>query len=148
MQEESPLRTAPKAYGASLQDAGDAKREQIEEGRLISDHVHMLISIPPKYGVAQVVGFIKGKSAIYIARVFQGRKKSFPGQSFWARGYFVSRWQRRKGHQGIHQEARSRRQTPGPTANVLTVATFRWLMVYNRFERSMFYQASGFAGGI
>ena len=66
------------------------KESKIEEGHLMSDHVHMLISIPPKYGVAQVVGFIKGKSAIHIARVFQGRKKNFIGQSFWARGYFVS----------------------------------------------------------
>ena len=66
------------------------KESKIEEGHLMSDHVHMLISIPPKYGVAQVVGFIKGKSAIHIARVFQGRKKNFAGQSFWARGYFVS----------------------------------------------------------
>jgi putative transposase len=66
------------------------KESKIEEGHLMSDHVHMLISIPPKYGVAQVVGFIKGKSAIHIARVFQGRKKNFTGQSFWARGYFVS----------------------------------------------------------
>jgi len=54
------------------------------------DHVHMLISIPPKYSVAQVVGFIKGKSAIHVAREFLGRKKNFTGQSFWARGYFVS----------------------------------------------------------
>ena len=66
------------------------KESKIEEGHLMSDHVHMLISIPPKYGVAQMVGFIKGKSAIHIARVFQGRKKNFTGQSFWARGYFVS----------------------------------------------------------
>lgn len=54
------------------------------------DHVHMLISIPPKYSVAKVVGFIKGKSAIHVAREFLGRKKNFTGQSFWARGYFVS----------------------------------------------------------
>ncbi len=56
----------------------------------MADHVHMLISIPPKYGVAQVIGYIKGKSAIHIARPFLGRKKNFTGQSFWARGYFVS----------------------------------------------------------
>ncbi len=62
----------------------------IEEGHLMSDHVHMMISIPPKYSVAQVVGFIKGKSAIHIAREFAGRKRNFVGQSFWARGYFVS----------------------------------------------------------
>ena len=56
----------------------------------MSDHVHMLISIPPKYAVAQVVGFIKGKSAIHIARTFMERKRNFVGQNFWARGYFVS----------------------------------------------------------
>ena len=66
------------------------KESQIEEGHLMSDHVHMMISIPPKYSVAQVVGFIKGKSAIHIAREFAGRKRNFVGQSFWARGYFVS----------------------------------------------------------
>ena len=56
----------------------------------MSDHVHILISIPPKYSVAQVVGFIKGKSAISIARTYKGRRKNFTGQSFWARGYYVS----------------------------------------------------------
>ena len=54
------------------------------------DHVHMMISIPPKYAVSQVVGYIKGKSAIHLARVYGERKRSFVGQSFWARGYFVS----------------------------------------------------------
>jgi len=62
----------------------------IEEGHMMPDHVHMLISIPPKYSVAQVVGFIKGQSAIHIARRYMGRKQNFAGQSFWARGYFVS----------------------------------------------------------
>ena len=60
------------------------------EGHLMPDHVHILLSIPPKNSVAQVVGFIKGKSAIQIARNFQGRKKNFVGQNFWARGYYVS----------------------------------------------------------
>ena len=54
------------------------------------DHVHMLISIPPKYSVSQVVGYIKGKSAIYIARTFMGKPQNFTGESFWARGYCVS----------------------------------------------------------
>ena len=62
----------------------------IEEGHLMSDHVHMLISIPPKHKVSEVVGFIKGKSAIWIARHFDGRPRNFTGQSFWARGYYVS----------------------------------------------------------
>ena len=54
------------------------------------DHVHMLLSIPPKYSVAQVVGFIKGKSAIHMARTFMGRRKNSTGHHFWARGYYVS----------------------------------------------------------
>ncbi len=56
----------------------------------MSDHLHMLISIPPKYSVSQVVGYIKGKSAIHIARTYVGRKKNFTGESFWARGYYLS----------------------------------------------------------
>ena len=66
------------------------KESRIEEGHLLSDHVHMLIAIPPKYAVAQVVGFIKGKSAIHLARVYGERKRNFVGQHFWARGSFVS----------------------------------------------------------
>jgi putative transposase len=62
----------------------------IIEGHLQPDHVHILISIPPKYAVAQVVGFLKGKSAIHIARAYLGRRKNFIGQNFWARGYYVS----------------------------------------------------------
>lgn len=56
----------------------------------MADHVHMMISIPPKYAVSNVVGYIKGKSAIHLARVYGERKRNFTGQSFWARGYFVS----------------------------------------------------------
>ena len=66
------------------------KESRIEEGHLLPDHVHMLIAIPPKYAVAQVVGFIKGKSAIHLARVYGERKRNFVGQHFWARGYYVS----------------------------------------------------------
>ncbi len=66
------------------------KESRIEEGHLLADHVHMLISIPPKYAVSQVVGFIKGKSAIHLARVYGERRRNFVGQHFWARGYFVS----------------------------------------------------------
>ena len=68
-----------------------AQREcRIEEGHLMSDHVHMMIAIPPKYSVSQVVGYIKGKSAIHVARVYGERKRNFVGQHFWARGDFVS----------------------------------------------------------
>src|SRR6202050_1365791 len=66
------------------------KESKVEEGHLMPDHVHMLLSIPPKYAVSQVVGFIKGKSAIHLARVYGERKRGFVGQSCWARGYFVS----------------------------------------------------------
>ena len=54
------------------------------------DHVHMCLSIPPKYAVSNVVGYLKGKSAIQIARRFGGRERNFTGENFWARGYFVS----------------------------------------------------------
>ena len=68
----------------------EQKESRIEEGHLMPDHVHMMISIPPKYAVSQVVGYIKGKSAIHLARVYGERKRNFVGQHFWARGYFVS----------------------------------------------------------
>ena len=84
-------------YGELRRHLGDVfrqlarqKESRIEEGHLLSDHVHMLIAIPPKYAVAQVIGFIKGKSAIHLARVYGERKRNFVGQHFWARGYFVS----------------------------------------------------------
>jgi putative transposase len=66
------------------------KECQIEEGHLMADHVHMMISIPPKYAVSQVIGYIKGKSAIHMARVYGEKRRNFVGQHFWARGYFVS----------------------------------------------------------
>ena len=84
-------------YGDLRQHLGEVfrqlalqKESRVEEGHLLPDHVHMLIAIPPKYAVAQVVGFIKGKSAIHLARVYGERKRNFVGQHFWARGYFVS----------------------------------------------------------
>ena len=63
---------------------------RVEEGHLMPDHVHMLMSVPPKYSVSNVMGFIKGKSAIHIAWVYAGRRRNFVGQHFWARGYWVS----------------------------------------------------------
>jgi len=66
------------------------RQSRIEEGHMLSDHVHMLIAIPPKHAVSQVVGFINGKSAIHLARVYGERKRNYVGQHFWARGYFVS----------------------------------------------------------
>ena len=76
--------------GPVFRTLASQKESKILEGHLLPDHVHMMISIPPKYAVSQVVGFIKGKSAIHIARVYGERKRNFVGQHFWARGYFVS----------------------------------------------------------
>jgi putative transposase len=76
--------------GEVFRKLADRKESRIEEGHLMPDHVHMLISIPPKYAVSQVIGFIKGKSAIHLARVYGERKRNFVGQHFWARGFFVS----------------------------------------------------------
>jgi putative transposase len=74
----------------SVKQLASQKESRIEEGHLMADHVHMMISIPPKYAVSQVIGYIKGKSAIHLARVYAERKRNFVGQHFWARGYFVS----------------------------------------------------------
>ena len=63
---------------------------QILEGHMSGDHVHMCISIPPKYAVSEVIAYLKGKSAIAVARQFAGRKKNFNGEHFWSRGYAVS----------------------------------------------------------
>jgi len=76
--------------GADHPDLAQQKESVVEEGHLMADHVYMLLSIPPKYSVSGVVGFIKGKSAIAIARRFMDRAKNFVGQNFWARGYYVS----------------------------------------------------------
>jgi len=76
--------------GEVFRELARQKESRIEEGHLQVDHVHMVLSIPPKYAVAQVVGYLKGKSAIHIARTYGGRERNFVGEHFWARGYFVS----------------------------------------------------------
>jgi len=92
-----PKRRRKTLYGALRKHLGEVfhrlagqKESRIEAGHLRPDHVHVLISIPPKYAVSQVIGYIKGKSAIHLARVYAERKQNFVGQHFWARGYFVS----------------------------------------------------------
>jgi putative transposase len=79
-----------KQLGAIFHELARQKECQIIEGHLMPDHGHMCISIPPKYAVASVIGFIKGKSAIAIARQFTGRERNYTGEHFWARGYCVS----------------------------------------------------------
>jgi len=76
--------------GEVFRRLAEQKDSRIEEGHLMPDHVHMMISIPPKYAVSQVIGYIKGKSAIHMARTYGERQRNFTGQHFWARGYFVS----------------------------------------------------------
>jgi putative transposase len=76
--------------GPLLRELARQRESEIEEGHMMGDHVHILISIPPKYAVSQVVGYIKGKSAIHIARTYMGRQRNFVGEHFWARGYYVS----------------------------------------------------------
>ncbi|HEV2484043.1 MAG TPA: IS200/IS605 family transposase [Terracidiphilus sp.] len=75
--------------GEVFRNLAEQKECRIAEGHLLADHVHMMISIPPKYSVSSVVGFIKGKSAIPLARVYGEKKQNYAGQSYWARGYFV-----------------------------------------------------------
>src|ERR1017187_3632286 len=82
--------------GEVFRKLAEQKESRIEEGHLLPDHVHMMISIPPKYAGAQVIGFMKGKGATHLARVYEGRKQNFVGQSFWARAYFVSTVERDK----------------------------------------------------
>lgn len=76
--------------GEVFRSLAEQKECRVEEGHLMPDHVHMLLSVPPKYSVASVMGFIKGKSAIHVARVYAGRRRNFVGQHFWARVYWVS----------------------------------------------------------
>ena len=76
--------------GSLFRELARHKECEIGEGHLMVDHVHMLLAIPPKYSVSQVMGYLKGKSAIHIARTFGGKRRNFVGQHFWARGYYVS----------------------------------------------------------
>ncbi|MDQ3261811.1 MAG: IS200/IS605 family transposase [Pseudomonadota bacterium] len=92
-----PKRRKKAIFGALRKHLGEVFRElarhkeaEVVEGHLMPDHVHMCLSIPPKVAVSNVVGYMKGKSAITIARKFMGRARNFTGEVFWARGYFVS----------------------------------------------------------
>lgn len=76
--------------GPVFRKLAEQKESRIEEGHVMLDHVHMMLSIPAKLSVSHVVGYIKGKSAIHIARTYEGKQRNYIGQHFWARGYFVS----------------------------------------------------------
>ena len=76
--------------GPVFHDLARRKECRIEEGHMMPDHVHMLLSIPPKYSVSEVIGFLKGKSSIWVAQNIERKMRNFLGHKFWARGYFVS----------------------------------------------------------
>ncbi|GAB6040297.1 IS200/IS605 family transposase [Endothiovibrio diazotrophicus] len=82
--------TLRRHLGEIFRDLAKQKGCQTVEGHLMADHVHICISIPPKYSVSNVVGYLKGKSAIAIARQFRGKQRNFTGENLWARGSFVS----------------------------------------------------------
>ena len=75
--------------GGVFRRLAEQKECDIEEGHIMPDHVHMLMSIPPKLAVSSVVGYLKGKSAIHVARHFLKRERNYAGQHLWARGFFV-----------------------------------------------------------
>jgi REP-associated tyrosine transposase len=82
--------TVKQRLGEVFHDLARRRESRIEEGHLMPDHVPMLLSIPPKFSVAEVIGFIKGKSSIWIAQNVERKARNFTGHKFWARGYFVS----------------------------------------------------------
>ena len=88
--ESTPGQAKTKLMKAMAAVSGLHYGREITEGHVMSDHVHMLISIPPKFAVSSIIGFLKGKSAITIARQFSGKQRNFMGEHFWARGYIVS----------------------------------------------------------
>ena len=115
--------------GPIIKELARQKESEVVEGKLVVDHVHVLLAVPPKYAVAQVIGFIKGKSAIHVARM-SGRKRNFVGQSFWARGYCVSTIGiRRGGDTRVHPKAgRGRQETrPDEAVRERQIVAFRRL---------------------
>ena len=92
-----PKMRKKKLYGAVrkflvqvFHELAEQRESKIIEGHMVQDHVHMLIMIPSKYSVAEVIGYIKGKSAIAVARQFGNKKRNYNGEKLWARGYAVS----------------------------------------------------------
>lgn len=112
-----PKRRKKKLFGVLRRHLGEVFRElarhkesEVVDGHLMPDHVHKCLSVSPKYAVSNVVGYIKGKSAIAIARKFGGRERNFTGEVFWARGYFVSTVGLDE-EMGVHSESGTRGRT-------------------------------------
>ena len=106
-----------KRLGDVFQELARRRESKIEEGHLMPDHVHMLISIPPKYSVAEVIGFMKGKSSIWIAQNVERKARNFTGHKFWARGYSSRRSGGRGDDQSLHQEPRDAGSRTGSALN-------------------------------
>lgn len=130
--------------GKVFRELAEQKESEIEEGHLMKDHVHILISVPPKYSVAQVMGYLKGKSAIHIARVYAGRRRNFVGH-FWARGYWVSTVG--KNEAAVRRYIQEQEKEDQRLEQMTWRRFERLPITINRFERFTLFQASGSAGG-
>ena len=127
-----------KPLGEVFRQLAAQKEAKVEEGHLLPDHVHMLLSIPPKYAVSNVVGYIKGKSAIHLARTYSERKRNFVGPKLLgARLFREHGWTRRKGDPGVHPEPREGGPTAGATQPLEVTATFRWPCSRSRVSVSL-----------
>ena len=122
---KNDIRGLGKHLGEVFKRLAEQKESRIEEGHLLSDHVHMLIAIPPKYAVSQVVGFIKGKSAIHLARVYGERRRSFVGKIFGPVDISCRQLDGTGGDPGVHPAAGGRGQATGPTKPGILTATDR-----------------------
>ena len=136
-----------KHLGEVFRELARQRESVVVEGHLLADHVHMLISIPPKYSVSQVIGFIKGKSAIHIARVYCGRKKISQGKVFGREVILYQQSIEMKWLSGSTFNSKSRKINGSTSCNCYEAAAYWRLMVFNRFERFKRLQATGFAGG-
>ena len=118
-----------KHLGEVFQQLAAQKESRIEEGHLMPDHVHMMIAIPPKYAVSQVVGYIKGKSAIHLARVYGETQAQFRGSAFLGAGILrLDRRSRRRGDPGVHPQPGREDDATGSVEPVALTppAAFRW----------------------
>src|SRR5437867_11513837 len=149
-------------YGQLRQHLGEVfkkldeqQESRIEEGHLMVDHGHMMIAIPPKYAVSQVVGFIKGKSAIHLARVYGEQRRNFEGAALLGQGLFrLDRRSRRSADPRIHQEPGARGPTAGSVESLALTCHPGWRTKEGPRQRPLkplraahILKAPGFAGG-
>ncbi len=141
-------RALRKHLGEVFHRLAGQKESRIEGGHLLVDHVHMLIAIPPQYAVSQVIGYIKGKSAIYLAWVYGERKRKFVGQHFWARGLFrADGWSRRGSDSRLHSAAGGRGRPTGPDESPEGLISHLQVAPVQPLLSGPHTKAPGFAGG-